>query len=230
MRLRLRIMTSSRKTKGLIIITGIIMIITIICYKINADLKPVLIAYCDYEARTLAMHTINQTILDEFGDDITYGDIMKEKTDNQGKLVMLQADTIELNKLSAKIALDVQQNIQTISSAGINTYVPLGVILKNDFFAYMGPKIRFKMEPAGTAYTAYRSVFEAAGINQTRHIIYIDVTVDIYVVIPLCRNSITVNSSIPIAESIIMGDVPNNYVDVNGIPHINITPTPTPVP
>jgi sporulation protein YunB len=204
------------------------MIITVICYKINDDLRPVLIAYCDYEARNLAVRTINKTILEEFAGNISYEDLMKVSTDSEGKIVMLQADTIKLNKLSSQIAIDVQENIQDISSKGINTYVPLGVVLKNDFFAYMGPKIKFKMEPAGTAYTEYRSQFESAGINQTRHIIYIDVTIDIYVVIPLCRNSITVSSSIPIAESIIVGDVPNTYM--NGFPYINITPTPTPVP
>jgi sporulation protein YunB len=228
MRFRFKLMSRSRRTKSLLIISIIIIIITIICYKINDDLRPVLIAYCDYEARTLAVRTINKTILEEFASNISYEDLMKVSTDSEGKIVMLQADTIKLNKLSSQIAIDVQENIQDISSKGINTYVPLGVVLKNDFFAYMGPKIKFKMEPAGTAYTEYRSQFESAGINQTRHIIYIDVTIDIYVVIPLYRNSITVSSSIPIAESIIVGDVPNTYM--NGFPYINITPTPTPVP
>ncbi len=230
MRLKLRFMSKSRRTKSLIIITAITIIITVICYKINDDLRPVLIAYCDYEARTLAMRTINQTILNEFGGQVNYGDLMNVKTDSEGKVVMLQADTITLNKLSARIAIDVQKNIQDTSSNGINTYVPLGVVLKNDFFAYMGPKVKFKMEPAGTAYTTYRSQFEAAGINQTRHTIYIDVTIDIYVVIPLYRNSITVTSSVPIAENIIVGDVPNTYMDMNGLPYINITPTPEPIP
>lgn len=230
MRFRLKFMNRSRRTKSLLIIATIIIIITIIFYKINNDLRPVLIAYCDYEARTLAMRTINQTILEEFASNISYEDLMKVKTDDDGKLVMLQADTVSLNKLSSQIALDVQENIKKVSSKGINTYVPLGVVLKNDFFAYMGPKIKFKMEPVGTAYTSYRSQFEAAGINQTRHIIYLDVAIDIYVVIPLYRNSITVNSSIPIAESIILGDVPSSYLDMNGLPYINITPTPTQTP
>lgn len=230
MRFRLKFMNRSRKTKSLLIIATVILIITITCYKINKDLRPVLIAYCDYEARTLAMRTINQTILEEFASNISYDDLIKIKTDGDGKIVMLQADTIKLNKLSSQIAIDVQENIQKESSKGINTYVPFGVVFKNDFLAYMGPKVKFKMEPAGTAFTSYRSQFEAAGINQTRHVIFIDVTVDIYVIIPLCRNSITVNSSVPIAESIIVGDVPSSYMNINGIPYINVTPTPTPVP
>lgn len=226
MRFRLKFFNINRRGKALVIAAIIILIITILCYKINKDLKPVLIAYCDYEARTLAMRTINHTILEEFASDISYEDLIKVKTDEDGRVVMLQADTIKLNKLSSQIAIHVQESIKEESSKGIDTHVPLGVVLKNDFFAYMGPKVRFKMEPASTAFTAYRSEFEAAGINQTRHIIYIDVTIDIYVIIPLYRNSITVNSSVPIAESIIVGEVPSTYMDINGMPYINITPTP----
>jgi sporulation protein YunB len=73
------------------------------------------------------------------------------------------------------------------------------------------------MQPAGSVNTTYRSDFKSAGINQTRHIIYLDVTINLQVVIPLARNSISTKSSIPIAESIIIGKVPGTYANLENV-------------
>lgn len=199
----------------ILLIVPFLMIFSI--YKIDSDLKPVLMAYCDYQARITAIETINGTIREEFGNKISYDDLMTVKTDKDGNLVMIQANTVELNRIGSQIALSVQKRIEDTGDRGISVKVPLGLLLKNDLFAYYGPKVTFKMQPAGTVITTYRSEFKSAGINQTRHIVYLDVTANIFVVIPLARNSISITSNIPIAESIIIGKVPNTYANIDGI-------------
>lgn len=169
-----------------------------------------MLAYCDSEARIVATTTINETIKNEFQNKISYDDIVSTKLDNEGNIIMLQANTVELNRIGSEIALAVQNRIQSKGTTGVK--IPLGVLLKNDLFAYYGPKITFKMQPLGSVTTTYRSDFQSAGINQTRHVIYLDVTANVFVVIPLAKNNITVTSSVPIAESIIVGKVPGTFV------------------
>jgi sporulation protein YunB len=172
-------------------------------------------ALCDAQARIISTETINATIREEFGNKISYDDIMTIKTDKDGNVVMIQANTVELNRIGSQVALSVQNRIQKIDGQSVK--IPLGVLFRNDMFAYYGPKITFKMQPAGSVNTTYRSDFRSAGINQTRHIIYLDVTINLQVVIPLARNSISTTSSIPIAESIIIGKVPGTYANLENM-------------
>ncbi|SKA79584.1 sporulation protein YunB [Caloramator quimbayensis] len=211
----------NRKIKSGVILLFIFIFILFIFYKLDRELKPVMMALCDAEARIIATETINGTIREEFGNKISYDDIMNIKTDKDGNIVMIQANTVELNRIGSDIALSVQNRIQSIGARGVK--IPLGLLAKNDLFAYYGPKITFKMQPVGSVVTSYRSEFQAAGINQTRHIVYLDVKSTIQVVIPLARNMVTVTSNIPIAESIIVGKVPNTYANIDGVKSDGIT-------
>ena len=78
----------------------------------------------------------------------------------------------------------------------------------------MGPKITVKMQQVGNIVTSYESIFESAGINQTRHTIYLEAKTQVKVVIPLTTSTKEVKSQIPICETIIVGDVPQSYVNV----------------
>lgn len=200
-----------KRFKRLVILSFIFFIFIFTFYKIDRDLKPLIMALCDAEARGIAMSTINETIRDEFGNKISYDDLMTIKTDKEGNVVMLQANTVELNRIGSDVALAVQKRIENTGVRG--GAIPIGAVLKSDLIAYYGPKLRFKMKPVGYVTTSYRSEFQAAGINQTRHIIYIDVTTNVQVVIPTARNSISITSNVPIAESIIVGKVPNTYAE-----------------
>lgn len=200
-----------KKRRRVIILMLIVVFLIYLFYKVDRDLKPVMLAVCDSEARYLSTETINSTIREEFGNKISYDDLMTIKTDKDGNVVMIQANTVELNRIGSQIALSVQDRIRGIGVRGIK--IPLGVILKNDLFAYYGPQVKFNMLPTGSVITSYRSEFQEAGINQTRHIVYLDVTAKVQVVVPIARNSISITSSVPIAESIIVGKVPNTYAD-----------------
>ena len=180
---------------------------------INNELRPTLIAYCDQEARRVATETINNSIRTEFSNKISYDDIMAIKTDKDGNIVMIQANTVELNVIGSQIALEVQKRIADIKSR--TAEIPLSALTKIELLSNYGPRIPFNMKPVGSVLTSYRSEFASAGINQTRHIVYLDVIANVQVIIPLARNTVTVTTSIPIAESIIVGKVPNTYAEIN---------------
>lgn len=199
-----------KKFRGWIAII-ILLLVTFGFYRLDRELRPTMMAYCDLEARIVATETINNTIREEFGNRISYDDLMNVKIDKDGNVVMIQANTVELNRIGSQVALAVQDKIQKTGDRG--SKIPLGVIFQNDLLANYGPKITFTMHPLGSASTSYRSEFQAAGINQTRHIVYLDVTANVQVVIPLARNSISVTSNVPIAESIIIGKVPDTYAN-----------------
>ncbi|CDF58358.1 sporulation protein YunB [Thermobrachium celere] len=206
--------------KKAIIITIILFIVLILnIYFLDRALRPIILAYCDAEARGIALETINETIRTEFKNKISYDDIITVKTDKDGNIVMIQANSVELNRIGSEISLAVQDRIRNID--GRKGSIPLGVIFKNDLLANYGPKIPFKMKPVGSVNTNYRSEFQSAGINQTRHIIYLDIKASVQVIVPFARNNVSVITSVPISESIIVGKVPETYANLDFLKDIN---------
>lgn len=200
--------------KKAFIIFIILFFLFIICiYILDSTLKPIILAYCDAEARGIALETINETIRTEFKNKISYDDIITVKTDKDGNIVMIQANSVELNRIGSEISLSVQDRIRNIE--GRKGSIPIGVVLKNDILANYGPKIPFKMKPVGSVNTNYRSEFQSAGINQTRHIIYLDIKASVQVIVPFARNNVSVTTSVPISESIIVGKVPETYANLD---------------
>ena len=92
--------------------------------------------------------------------------------------------------------------------------MPLGAALGLTLFAGSGPRIPISIVPVGTVQTDFETEFEACGINQTRHEISLEATTTMRIVIPTGTDTIQVTSTIPIAESIIVGTVPESYVNV----------------
>ncbi|GIW49066.1 MAG: sporulation protein YunB [Caloramator sp.] len=199
--------------KAFIIFIILFFLFIINIYLLDRTLKPIILAYCDAEARGIALETINETIRTEFKNKISYDDIITVKTDKDGNIVMIQANSVELNRIGSEISLSVQDRIRNIE--GRKGSIPIGVVLKNDILANYGPKIPFKMKPVGSVNTNYRSEFQAAGINQTRHIIYLDIKASVQVIVPFARNNVSVTTSVPISESIIVGKVPETYANLD---------------
>ena len=60
------------------------------------------------------------------------------------------------------------------------------------------------------------SVFSAAGVNQTTHRIEMTITVDLFIAVPTAHTSVQVETPFVIAESVLLGKVPDAYTVVTG--------------
>ncbi|AIS52740.1 sporulation protein YunB [Thermoanaerobacter kivui] len=205
----------SRRTNSFYIYLLYAAIVLLIFYYFTEyRLKPAIIAVSDTLARETAVNTINNAINEKVLKGIEYKDLIYVRTDNNGKISMLQANTIEMNLLASKVTKEVKENLNNLGP--LYAKIPLGSVFSTDLFANAGPKIKVGLLPVGAVDVDFSSQFEPAGINQTRHRIYLDIQTTIRIIAPLASDKITVTLHMPIAESIIVGDVPNSYVDVNG--------------
>ena len=88
---------------------------------------------------------------------------------------------------------------------------PYGNFTRNDFLSGMGPNVKLRVMPAGTVMTEFKTEFLSAGINQTRHRVYINVVCHMRVVAPFASDNVVVDNSVTVAETILIGDVPEYY-------------------
>jgi sporulation protein YunB len=196
---------------------SIIMInFTIFIFVFDKTVMPTVMAVADAEMRAKATEIVNRAIINEYSKQFNYDEIIRVDKDSEGNIVMLKADTLKMNKIACDVALESQKELMKLGDVGFK--IPLGYITRNNILSYYGPCVTIKMQPIGLVETKYSSEFESAGINQTRHKIYVKVKTTVRVIIPLKSNDIEVANEIPIAETIIVGKTPSTAIglDLNG--------------
>jgi sporulation protein YunB len=153
---------------------------------------------------------VNEAVVEKLTEDIQSGNLLDIKTDETGKVSMVQADAAAMNRLSYALAADIQHRIKDIQEEKI--LVPLGSILGSAIMSQTGPKVNMKVLPLGTTKISFRTEFIEAGINQTKYKVYLEVENMAKVLVPFSSNDIKVDTVLLIAETIIVGDIPESYV------------------
>ena len=212
-RRRFRRLYLNRKFKILLIVFIFLIIFNILFFYYDKIVTSTILESSDAVARAKVTEIINGVILEEFSKDFNYNEIVNVEKDNQGTITMIKADTMKMNKIAIEIALSSQKKIS--NDSGIVVDIPVSYILKSTILSFYGPKITIKMQPIGFIETKYTSDFESAGINQTRHKIYVQVKSNIRVFIPLKSKEIQVVNEVPVSETIIVGKVPSTAINLD---------------
>ncbi len=192
---------------------------------IDRTLRPTIKVLAETKALELANKSINKSVAEVVKGQINYKDLMNVQLDSNGKITMIQANTVLMNSIASDVALEIQDELKKVKST--SSYIPIGTALGSPILAKYGPQLKVSIEPIGTVSIDFKTKFESSGINQTRHIIYIEASTKVRVVIPLTTSTQEVNVQIPVCETIIVGDVPESYVNIpesgvqSVIPNIN---------
>jgi sporulation protein YunB len=110
-----------------------------------------------------------------------------------------------------------------MGNVGFN--VPLGTFTGIRFLNALGPNINLKMVPIGNVNCSFYSQFTSVGINQSHHRIYITMTASVSILLPIATHTITTMEQILICESIIIGEVPETYLNTDNLTNaLNLIP------
>lgn len=185
----------------------IIVIFNIIIVFFDERVMPSITEIATIMAKTQTLDIINEKSVDILSQDFKYDEMIKIEKDNQGNIILVQADTIKLNYIAAKLSTECNKELSDMKNSVIK--VPLGWMSDKSAFYNLGPKITIQIEPIGNISTSYESKFESAGINQTRHKIYLNINAKIRLKLPLKNQDIEVSTQIPVSDTIIVGKIPN---------------------
>lgn len=194
--------------KKYLIIFLVISIIAFISfiYIFDKIIASTVLLVADSEMQAKTVDVINKNIVEVYSEKFNYEDLINIEKDENGNINMLKADTIKLNDLATEVSIKSQEDIKEIGSIGVK--MPIGYITKNNVMSYWGPSITVKMEPIGRVEVDYESIFESAGINQTRHKIFVNVKTDLKIILPLQYKEVQVVNKIPVSDTVIVGKVP----------------------
>ena len=179
-------------------------------WAVESHLKPTLLAIAETKATLLATESVNRVISERVSLDIDPQKLVNVTLDSRGRVVLIQSNTMEFNKIAADTTIKVQDILKEIGEEKIK--IPMGQVLGSQLLASVGPDITVTVIPIGTVAVKVIDKFEQAGINQTRHMIYLIATTQIRIVVPLVSKSVSVDTQVPIAEYVVVGEVPSTYV------------------
>ena len=79
-----------------------------------------------------------------------------------------------------------------------------------------GPRIPLRIASTGSVETNIRSEFEAQGVNQTIHRVYLDIKTNVNILTSLETIEKSIENQVLIAENVIIGKIPSTYYNFEG--------------
>ena len=209
-------MSSARKRKFkkkiLIIIFLLLFVLIVGLVFFETMAKPVIIEVAVAQSENIASSIIESAINSVlYENGITYSSLVDIEKDDSGRVTTVKADTIKMNMLKSEIGAEISNDILETDSREIS--IPLGTILGISALSGKGPKIKTTVTLASNVTSTIKNTFTSAGINQTLHEIFVNVNATIYVIMPKNSATAEVNSNYCIAQTVIIGTVPETFAD-----------------
>ncbi len=176
----------------------------------DRNFKPLVFSLAEAKSAALASQALLGALAEALGDGVGYDELMDVRMDEHGQVALLSANTVKLNRLADRAGEAALRRLSQMTSERVT--VPLGAAMGLTLFAGSGPGVPVSIVPVGSISTDFATEFEACGINQTRHKVYLQVTASIQIVIPTGAKTTQVRANMLVAESIIVGKVPEGFV------------------
>ena len=177
---------------------------------LDARLRPVIRAVVSRSAAAAASQTAESCVYRVLEErKVSYGGLVELVRGPGGRIEAVRADAVELSRIKAAITLEIADALAERREAGIG--VPVGTLTGLELLSARGPEVRIKLIPVGYVVSDAHSSFESAGVNQTRHRISVDITVETAAVLPGFSVVSKVTTSCVLAETVLLGEVPEVY-------------------
>lgn len=191
-------------------VASVILILSIITVITDMKMRPVL-QMVGGDALKNSLSNVLDGAINDIVDDlgIKYGDMVEIQKKDSGEIIAITLNATYINAYKTEIADKCSDRLGEFNEAKVS--VPVGSLLDIAIFNGKGFLIETNATIYGFAVTDVISRFESAGINQTRHIIYLEVKASAHAYMGLCYLNETVDETIILVETIIVGEVPESY-------------------
>ena len=204
-----------KKLKKGIILAVIFLVIVVVCIYTLNSVSPTIVAFSEAKIKSLTTAAVNSAIFEVMLEPISYGDLVSIEKNADGEITLIAANSMIINKLARDMAQSTETYIEKMGEQDVK--IPIGTLSGSPLLAGKGFKVTIRVLPLGSVKCKFVSEFETAGINQTRHKIYLDVVATISIVLPTSQSIVKTNTPVLVSESIIVGKVPDTYLSAGSI-------------
>lgn len=177
------------------------------------NVTKILISISEATIRSITTVAVNDAIYYTLNDSLRYEDLIKITYDDAGGVSTITTDSLKINKIARDTAYLSQENLTRMSAEGI--MVPIGALTGVEALAGFGHKINIKIIPISNVECRFVSKFTDAGINQTKHSLYLEIVSDISIILPDKTSNLASTIEVLICESVIAGKIPDAYLQAS---------------
>lgn len=214
---RLRYVRLSLRNRILIWLLAITSLFSVFCVVAVVHMKPILTNLAVARVNNIVNRIVVAAVNDAVDSGlINYDTLVTLEKDGTGHVTALRSNISEVNRLQSIITDDILRRLGEVSTSELT--IPIGTLTGSALLAGRGPGIRVRMQAAGSTSASFRNEFSAAGINQTKHLVVLRIDVYMGVLLPGFTASTRVTNEISVAETVIVGSVPQNYTSFSTLP------------
>lgn len=141
----------------------------------------------------------------------TYGALTVLEKNAAGEISAVTTNVAALNALAGDILLSV--TAATVDH-DIEIAIPIGSLTGSALLLSRGPDIKVRVQVLSSTFSGFETEIDSIGINQTRHRIVLQLREELTLLMPWRAVDTTVVTDIPVAETIIVGKVPESYLNI----------------
>ena len=208
-----------RTLLGILAFSVMAALLTILIFA-TTQMRPILVSLATTRVSNMVNRIVSEAV-DEAIDsgNITYSDLITFEKDNEGRITAIYSNMAAFNRLQSHILDIILARIDQVSARELS--IPVGSLSGSVLLAGRGPRISVRMESVGSSSANFENEFTSAGINQTKHQIVLDIDVAVSILLPGFSTATTVSNAVTVAETVIVGSVPDTYTYFNSTSEVS---------
>ena len=210
-------MTHAQRNRLRVIVAVTVILVSGLTLLFRVRLAPMAEQLIETQVDNQASDAINAAIADQIAEgEFDYDRMVTIEKDANGNVAAIRTNIGELNRLKTSVLQRMDEELEQLSMEQLG--VPIGSVLLPELLSGRGPLVPVRVLAVRTSDASFRNSFQAAGINQTLHSIYIDIHVCITILTWTGTSEINVDSAVVAAETVIVGTVPTTYFGMEELP------------
>ena len=199
---------AARRTAALLLAV----LAAVIIAGMGAALRNMVTDYALSAARDQVIVEVNKIVKDVMADDRFGGDsLVVLEHDGSGGVSAVSANVQAVNTLSAEV---LSRAVAATEHGVAAVDIPLANLLGSAILMNHGPSITVHITVLSSSRAGFRSEITSAGINQTRHQLFLDLDIQLSCLLPWQTVDTSVQTEILVSETVIVGQVPNSYMNL----------------
>lgn len=177
--------------------------------------SPVIKTYSAQETKAITEKAINIAVSNVMNRTLSYDTLIDINYSQSGEIVSFSANQYEINTITREIVKETQYQMNFLGKDGLQ--ISCGTFSGIPFLIGRGPKVSLNLVPIGVVSSKFDSQFSSVGINMTKHSLFLYVNVHVNIVLPIQSYEVYSTNQVLLAESIIVGKVPEVYLQGGGL-------------
>lgn len=162
---------------------------------------------CEYKGRETANEIITSAIEKELKENnYNFLNIVRDGEN----ITSIETNSYLINQVQNEIKKTINDNFDNVQDKKM--HLPIGTLSGINLLSGRGPEVTIQLHQVGAVDTEIKSEFLSAGINQTKHRIFLKIKIELSAILPTTSTDIKVDNDYLISETIIVGNIPNTYL------------------